>query len=574
MQYKLSILIPARSEEFLKNTVENILENKESKTEIIVGLDGKWSNPPLVQHQDVNIIYVPKSLGQRGITNLCAKLSRAKYVLKLDAHCSIDKGMDRKMIEFMEKVGDNVTAVPVMRNLHAYDWVCECGERKYQDKGGICDKCGKQMIKDLKWCGKERPQSTSYCFDSEPHFQYFNEYSKRPEVRKQAKETGFTETMSLQGSCFMATRENYWKWELCDESLGSWGSQGIELCLKTRTLGKNILVNRSTWYSHMFRTKAVNDFGFPYPQSGRDVQRTKRNVKNLFWTNSWNKQIYPLSKVIEQFMPIPGWSEESIGKLKEDEMKVERPGIYSIKNASSGKIYIGSATNLARRFGEHLRMLHRKDHDNKYLQSAWNRYRGKGFTFNIEYFCKEEDLIKHEQNFIDFHKKRIGWRKMYNLNPIAGSSLGRKHRPDSIAKMSKQQSGEGNGFYGKKHTEESIQKMKDNHKGSIPWNKDKPWSDEVKKKISIANTGTTGWNKGLTKETDKRVKKYADKLVGRKLSKEHKKKLIKANTGKKLSEETKKKIGIASSNTPRTKEWNRKNSEALKQYWLTKRKNV
>uniref|UniRef100_A0A6M3IQP8 Putative glycosyltransferase n=1 Tax=viral metagenome TaxID=1070528 RepID=A0A6M3IQP8_9ZZZZ len=319
MNKQLSIVIPARSEMFLAKTIENALENIEADTEIIAVLDGAWTDPPIQQHDRVNVIYIPEAIGQRAATNLGVKLSKARYIMKLDAHCSFDKGFDRKMIEFMKRFGDNITSIPVMRNLWAFDWVCECGERKYQDKGGTCDKCGKQMTKDIKWIGKERPQSTSYSFDSEPHFQYFREYSKRPEVRKQAQETGFTETMSLQGSCFMATRENYWKWELCDEKMGSWGNQGIEVACATWLTKHSVLVNYNTWYAHMFRTKAVNDFGFPYSISGREVQKTKQRVKDKYWNFEHPKQRKSVSWLVRRFMPIPGWDEDKINKLKQSE---------------------------------------------------------------------------------------------------------------------------------------------------------------------------------------------------------------------------------------------------------------
>ena len=90
MQYDLAIIIPARREEFLKLTVEDLLKNKRGNTEIIVGLDGDWASPSLNQHPDVNVIYVPESIGQRAISNMCAKLTKAKYIMKLDAHCSVD----------------------------------------------------------------------------------------------------------------------------------------------------------------------------------------------------------------------------------------------------------------------------------------------------------------------------------------------------------------------------------------------------------------------------------------------------------------------------------------------------
>ena len=212
MKKDLSILIPARDEMFLAHTIQDILENIEADTEVIAVLDGGWADPPVRQHERVNIIYVPKSIGQRAATNLACKLSKAKYVMKVDAHCSFDKGFDRKMLEGFKRVGDNVTMVPLMRNLWAFDWICkECnkGVRVYQDRPSICPVCGAQMKKRIIWVGKRRPQSYAYCFDSEPHFQYFRKYNRRSEYKKSLKKTGCTETMSLQGSCFMLTRKKY-----------------------------------------------------------------------------------------------------------------------------------------------------------------------------------------------------------------------------------------------------------------------------------------------------------------------------------------------------------------------------
>jgi len=192
----LSILIPSRCEEFLKNTVEDILKNKRGATEIIVGLDGEWSDPPLDQHPDVNIVYYPQSIGQRAMTNRCVSLSRAHYVMKVDAHCSFDEGFDVKMIEAFKETGDNVTMVPIMRNLHVFNWRCYenyCGWVGYQGPTPLkCPKCGssRKIRREMKWIGKSNPQSTSYCFDSEPHFAYFEDYKHRPQYIKDKAEKG------------------------------------------------------------------------------------------------------------------------------------------------------------------------------------------------------------------------------------------------------------------------------------------------------------------------------------------------------------------------------------------------
>lgn len=310
---ELSILIPSRNEMFLRETIQDILKNIEADTEVIAVLDGQWADPPIPQHPKVNLVYLPEFIGQRAATNLACKLSKAKYVMKIDAHCSFDKGFDRKMIAEMK---DNWTLVPTMRNLWAFDWKCyKCGWKKYQ--GPTPDKCpdcgSKKIRRKMMWVGKKRPQSNSYCFDSDPHFQYFREFNKRPEGKGD-----LTETMSLQGSCFMMTRKKYWELNVCDEKFGSWGNQGIEVAVKTWLSGGRVIVNHKTWYAHLFRTQG-GDFGFPYPQHGQQVSRTKHAVKDLFFNNKWDKAIHPLSWLVEKFMPVKGWTQEDLNKLKVNE---------------------------------------------------------------------------------------------------------------------------------------------------------------------------------------------------------------------------------------------------------------
>lgn len=310
MKYSLSILIPARNEIFLKQTVEDILKQKRGNTEIIIGLDGQWADPPIIDNKDVTIIHTSESIGQRAMTNQCARLSQAKYLVKVDAHCSFDEGFDVKLMADMQ---DDWTMVPTMRNLHAFDWVCPDGHRRYQSPSGVCKECGKETTRDIKWIGKTNPQSNSYCFDSEPHFQYFKEFTKRPEYIKDL-ESGLTESMSLQGSFFMCTRDKYWELELCDEAFGSWGSQGIEVACKTWLSGGRVVVNHKTWYAHLFRTQG-GDFGFPYHNSERQIQGAKAYAKDLFFNNKWPKAKYKLPWLLEKFWPVKGWAQNDLDKI-------------------------------------------------------------------------------------------------------------------------------------------------------------------------------------------------------------------------------------------------------------------
>lgn len=310
----LSILIPARNEIFLKRTVEDIVNNRTANTEVIAVLDGEWAEPPIPQYDNVNIIYLPESIGQRAAMNLACKLSKAKYIMKLDAHCAIAPGFDTTLLNDMQ---DDWTMVPIMRNLHAFNWVCESvlhlkredKERikhtRYQSPSGVCKECGKPTEMDVVWIAKTNPESTSYRFDTTMHFQYFTALKRRPEGKGD-----LTETMSLQGSCFMVTRDKYWELNLCDERWGSWGQQGVEVAVKTWLSGGKVICNHKTWYAHMFRTQG-GDFGFPYPQSGRQIESARQRSRDIFFNNQYKKQIYPLSWLIDKFKPVPDWHDES-----------------------------------------------------------------------------------------------------------------------------------------------------------------------------------------------------------------------------------------------------------------------
>jgi len=297
---QLSVLIPARNEEFLGRTIEDLLQNIEGDTEIIAVLDGYLPEPPLKQIDPrVTLIYHPESVGQRAGTNDAAKIAKGKYLMKIDAHCAFDKGFDRKMLEAFKEVGDNVTMAPLMRNLHAFDWVCKNGHRRYQGPSGPCNECKEPTTKDVVWIAKTNPASTSYRFDKTMHFQYFGEYKKK-------QTADICESMSLQGSCFMCTKEKYFELDLCSEDFHSWGQQGTEVACKTWLSGGRVMVNKKTWYAHMFRTQG-GDFGFPYHNPQSLVNENRELSRKLFQQDNWPKATRKFQWIIDKFNP-PEWT--------------------------------------------------------------------------------------------------------------------------------------------------------------------------------------------------------------------------------------------------------------------------
>jgi len=293
--YDLTVIIPSRNEIFLNKTIQDIFAHAEGDTEVIAVLDGSWAFDPIEDNPRLTLIHHSKSIGQRAATNEAAKISSARYIMKCDAHCAFDQGFDVKMMKLMQ---DDMTMVPVMRNLHAFDWVCEDGHRRYQSPSGVCAECGKPTSMDVVWIPKKNPQSTCYRFDKTMHFNYWNEHGKK-------QKGDLTESLSIQGSCFMVTRDKYFELDLCSEEFHSWGQQGVEVACKTWLSGGRVMINRTTWYAHMFRTQG-GDFSFPYENDQSMIDENREISRELFQRDKWNKAVHSFEWLLDKFQP-PEW---------------------------------------------------------------------------------------------------------------------------------------------------------------------------------------------------------------------------------------------------------------------------
>jgi len=326
MPRDLAVIITARNEEWLARTVEDVLAKKEMNTEIIVILDGNWADPPILDHKDITIIYHSESIGQRQAINEGIKLSDAKYIIKLDAHCIVAQGFDRVLCEDGDKLGKNVTQVPRMYNIHAFNWKCKkCGNEWYQSPTpSHCQKPGEkrgnnpdcdstEFERVIVWKIREHKRSDFMRFDSDLKFQYWGALGTREESK-----VDIAETMSFVGACFFMRRDRYWELGGSEEEWGSWGQQGTEISCKSWLSGGRVVVNKKTWFAHLFRTQGQG-FGFPYPQSGKQQEHARKRSKEFFLQNNWKGQTRPLSWLLEKFWPIPGWEDKDLKNVKASE---------------------------------------------------------------------------------------------------------------------------------------------------------------------------------------------------------------------------------------------------------------
>jgi len=169
-------------------------------------------------------------------------------------------------------------------------------------------------------------------------------------------------------------------------------------------------------------------------------------------------------------------------------------GIYLILNKVNGKVYVGSANNIRRRFYLHRWELGRGDHHSTTLQRSWNKYGENSFEFKTLLVCDERDLFMYEQRAIDAIKsfdpaigfnicrdvrgtRGVRWTQEQREKFIA-SKKGRqiyKNNPQAYANMmASVRRGDKHHMFGKKHTEESKIKMSVALSGRVAHNKGKP----------------------------------------------------------------------------------------------------
>ncbi len=208
-------------------------------------------------------------------------------------------------------------------------------------------------------------------------------------------------------------------------------------------------------------------------------------------------------------------------------------GIYAITNTVNGKKYIGSAVNLSARWRKHKSALGISKHHNCYLQSAWNKYGKDAFEFSVvEYVPDKTLLIAAEQKHIDSIEKDGS----YNFCRVAGSILGVKRSPETLAKM-----------------RESGLRYR--------------VTDETREKLRVSNTGKKATPEKLEKmsklfKSPETIEKLRIAGTGRKLSVESVAKMIAFHTGSKRSPEAKEKMRAAKIGTKASPETRTKMSES------------
>lgn len=172
-------------------------------------------------------------IGQRALTNELAREAKGEYVMKIDAHVSFSEGFDTALISEME---ERMILAPILL-----------------------------VLDPITWSINGKKQMAQFRFDDNFVMQH--------------ADGDVGETMCLQGSCWMISKENYFKWNVCDETLGSWGGQAVELGIKAWINGGICKTTRSAYYGHVFRH--LNE-EFPYDRGDNPGKFATEELKKRY----------------------------------------------------------------------------------------------------------------------------------------------------------------------------------------------------------------------------------------------------------------------------------------------------
>jgi len=262
----ITIVIPARNEQFLQQTIQSLFDNAKGEIEIIAVLDGYWPEPPLREDPRLILIHRGKPLGMRNAINSAVQIAHGEYIMKLDAHCMLDEAFDIKLLQMYE---ENTVVIPRRKRLDAENWcILEDG----------------RIPIDYEYLSREL------------HGKPWNSRAK------ERMNIMIDVNMSFQGSCWFMSKAYFEFLELMDEeTYGSFAQEAQEISFKAWLSGGKVLINKNTWYAHLHKGAK---YGRGYPLNKSTVSIGEEAIKK--WARDemdWSKKIHNFQWLIDKFNP-------------------------------------------------------------------------------------------------------------------------------------------------------------------------------------------------------------------------------------------------------------------------------
>jgi len=280
----VSVVIPARNERFLQNTIDDLLAKSQGEVEIIAVLDGYWPDPALRDDPRLKIIHRGEAKGMRDAINSAVAVSNGEFILKADAHTMWDEGWDVKLVADCEA---DWVVVPRRKRLDAENW-------RIQELGKV----------DIDYHYLSYPSDPNDYGGKGLNGKPWDERNKRTDEYPE-----IDDLMSAQGSAWFMKKDYFYELELMDEaSYGKFWNEFQEIGLKAWLSGGRVVVNKKTWYAHLHKGKK---YGRGYTLNENWLQQGREyTLKWMKMGKAWHKQKYPIEWLVQKFAPVPGWPQE------------------------------------------------------------------------------------------------------------------------------------------------------------------------------------------------------------------------------------------------------------------------
>jgi len=275
---KVSVLIPARNEPYLAQTIDDIFAKAKGEIEVFAVLEAYYPKDwaALVQKHKPRLftIHHGQPHGMRASINEAAANADGEWLMKTDAHCLFAPGFDE---ELRNTCDHKTVMIPRRYRLDPDAW---------------------KVIED------GRPP-IDYEYMTPPDGEQGGLKGKRWDERYSAnKAVEIDDTWLFQGSCWFMRHSYFTELDLMDEaSYGTFWKEAAEIGNKAWLSGGRVVVNKRTWYAHWHKARR----GYTLD----DAENVKAMEFSRKWLNDvsgWKKQIRPFKWLIDHFDP-PGWED-------------------------------------------------------------------------------------------------------------------------------------------------------------------------------------------------------------------------------------------------------------------------
>lgn len=286
----VTVVIPARNERYLVETIDDLYAKRAGQIETIIILDG-WTPPfEIPEHPGLKVVKNATVHGMRPSINHAAEIAKGKYLMKIDAHCSIGEGWDRILAADCD---DNWVVVPRRFWLDPVRW------------DYVVDKNGNVGYVDFEAYLWPFIQTYKPRLTCRPY----------PERADELEHEQISEDMGFQGSLWFMTLEHYRKRlnGLDSHGYGTFAEEPQEIGLKTQ-LGPwqgAVMRNKNTWYAHW--AKPSEHWKTDPEIAGRvtDEEREAgyRYSFDYWWFNRWSERVHDFQWLVDKFWPLRRWPE-------------------------------------------------------------------------------------------------------------------------------------------------------------------------------------------------------------------------------------------------------------------------